>query len=64
MVLFGIGTDYNILLYEQFKEELSKGEDRHTAAAKQHGLLGEPSYIVVLQYLLDSAPYICEVLNL
>lgn len=25
VVLFGIGTDYNILLYDQFKEELSKG---------------------------------------
>lgn len=34
VVLFGIGTDYNILLYEQFKEELSKGEDRHTASRK------------------------------
>lgn len=34
VVLFGIGTDYNILLYEQFKEQLSKGEDRHTASKK------------------------------
>ncbi|GEL15277.1 MMPL family transporter [Pediococcus cellicola] len=34
VVLFGIGTDYNILLYEQFKEQLSKGEDRHTASRK------------------------------
>ncbi|MDV7718549.1 MMPL family transporter [Pediococcus ethanolidurans] len=34
VVLFGIGTDYNILLYEQFKEQLSKGEDRHTASQK------------------------------
>lgn len=25
VVLFGIGTDYNILLYDQFKEELNKG---------------------------------------
>lgn len=25
VVLFGIGTDYNILLYDEFKEELSKG---------------------------------------
>lgn len=25
VVLFGIGTDYNILLYDQFKEELSQG---------------------------------------
>ncbi|MCV3315703.1 MMPL family transporter [Pediococcus ethanolidurans] len=34
VVLFGIGTDYNILLYDQFKEQLSKGEDRHTASQK------------------------------
>ncbi|WP_412989293.1 MMPL family transporter [Pediococcus siamensis] len=34
VVLFGIGTDYNILLYEQFKEQLSLGEDRHTASRK------------------------------
>lgn len=34
VVLFGIGTDYNILLYEQFKEQLSKGEDQHTASQK------------------------------
>ena len=25
VVLFGIGTDYNILMFDQFKEELSKG---------------------------------------
>ncbi|USK71977.1 MMPL family transporter [Peribacillus asahii] len=27
VILFGIGTDYNILLYTRFKEELSKQED-------------------------------------
>ena len=27
VVLFGIGTDYNILLYDHFKEELSKDQD-------------------------------------
>lgn len=32
VVLFGIGTDYNILLYDKFKEELIKGQDRHSAA--------------------------------
>lgn len=26
VVLFGVGTDYNILLYTRFKEELAKGE--------------------------------------
>lgn len=27
VVLFGVGTDYNILLYTRFKEELSKQEN-------------------------------------
>ncbi|KRN29692.1 transport protein [Lactobacillus selangorensis] len=31
VVLFGIGTDYNILLYDQFKEELSHGKDNWEA---------------------------------
>ncbi len=32
VVLFGIGTDYNILLYTRFKEELSKQENAYLAA--------------------------------
>ncbi|WP_125606946.1 MMPL family transporter [Lapidilactobacillus bayanensis] len=37
VVLFGIGTDYNILLYDQFKEELSKGMSNWEATrAAQH----------------------------
>lgn len=31
IVLFGIGTDYNILLYDKFKENLGKGMDRYKA---------------------------------
>ncbi|RBW68396.1 MMPL family transporter [Bacillus taeanensis] len=31
VVLFGVGTDYNILLYTRFKEELSKQEDAYLA---------------------------------
>lgn len=31
IVLFGIGTDYNILLYDKFKEDLGKGMDRYEA---------------------------------
>lgn len=31
IVLFGIGTDYNILLYDQFKENLGKGMKKHEA---------------------------------
>ena len=31
IVLFGIGTDYNILLYDKFKEDLGKGMGRYEA---------------------------------
>lgn len=31
IVLFGIGTDYNILLYDKFKEDLGKGMDKYEA---------------------------------
>lgn len=38
VVLFGIGTDYNILLYDRFKEELSAGLETAEAArqARRH----------------------------
>lgn len=38
VVLFGIGTDYNILLYDRFKEELSNGLETTVAArtARKH----------------------------
>ncbi|AVF28425.1 putative membrane protein YdgH [Paenibacillus larvae subsp. larvae] len=32
VVLFGVGTDYNILLYTRFKEELSKQDNAYLAA--------------------------------
>lgn len=31
IVLFGIGTDYNILLYDKFKENLGKGMEKYKA---------------------------------
>ena len=31
IVLFGIGTDYNILLYDKFKEDLGKGMNKYKA---------------------------------
>lgn len=31
IVLFGIGTDYNILLYNEFRERLANDKDRYTA---------------------------------
>ena len=38
VVLFGIGTDYNILLYNRFKEELANGlsADAATKVARKH----------------------------
>lgn len=38
VVLFGIGTDYNILLYNRFKEELANGlsTDEATKVARKH----------------------------
>ncbi|EEI19053.1 Chromosome partition protein Smc [Lentilactobacillus hilgardii] len=38
VVLFGIGTDYNILLYDRFKEEIKNGLDATSAArtARKH----------------------------
>lgn len=38
VVLFGIGTDYNILLYDRFKEEIKKGVEAPEAAkvARKH----------------------------
>ncbi|WP_461223798.1 MMPL family transporter [Lacticaseibacillus suihuaensis] len=39
VVLFGIGTDYNILLYDYFKGELAKGQSAQAAmrATRRHG---------------------------
>ncbi|QGG60951.1 MMPL family transporter [Loigolactobacillus bifermentans] len=40
VVLFGIGTDYNILLYDQFKEELSSGASAVAATKKARRIAG------------------------
>jgi len=40
VVLFGIGTDYNILLYDQYKEELSGGLDPIEATKKARRIAG------------------------
>ncbi|MFD1319054.1 MMPL family transporter [Loigolactobacillus zhaoyuanensis] len=40
VVLFGIGTDYNILLYDQFKAELSKGLDSVAATRNARRVAG------------------------
>ncbi|WP_416353516.1 MMPL family transporter [Agrilactobacillus fermenti] len=41
IVLFGIGTDYNILLYDQFKEELAAGYDNWTATKRARKTAGK-----------------------
>ena len=40
VVLFGIGTDYNILLYDRFKEELANGLDAQEATFNAHKKAG------------------------
>lgn len=41
VVLFGIGTDYNILLYNQFKEELSRGLTNAEATKRARRVAGK-----------------------
>lgn len=41
VVLFGIGTDYNILLYNQFKEELSRGKSNWEATRDARKVAGK-----------------------
>ncbi|WP_263848878.1 MMPL family transporter [Lacticaseibacillus thailandensis] len=40
VVLFGVGTDYNILMYDQFKEELSGGLSAVDATRKARRIAG------------------------
>jgi len=40
VVLFGIGTDYNILLFDQFKEELSHGDSPVAATGRAVKIAG------------------------
>ena len=41
LVLFGIGTDYHILLFNRFKEELSKGSSVEEAVIKSYKTAGK-----------------------
>ncbi|MDF2924592.1 MAG: Transporter, rane protein [Paenibacillaceae bacterium] len=41
VILFGIGTDYNILLYTRFKEELSAADDVLSAVRKTYRSAGK-----------------------
>lgn len=41
IVLFGIGTDYNILLYNQFKDELSRGLSNWEATRRARKVAGK-----------------------
>ncbi|WEV71152.1 MMPL family transporter [Lactobacillus sp. ESL0785] len=41
IVLFGIGTDYNILLYDKFKEELGLGKNRYEAMKEAIKIAGK-----------------------
>ncbi|KRN93933.1 MMPL family transporter [Pediococcus stilesii] len=41
VVMFGIGTDYNILLYNQFKNDLIEGMDKETATKHSIKIAGK-----------------------
>ncbi|WP_279233310.1 MMPL family transporter [Acetobacterium tundrae] len=41
LVLFGIGTDYHILLFNRFKEELSHGLSINEAILKSYQTAGK-----------------------
>ncbi|KRM92313.1 MMPL family transporter [Fructilactobacillus florum] len=41
VVLFGIGTDYNILLYNQFKDNLAKGMEKTAATIAARKVAGQ-----------------------
>ncbi|MCL0312068.1 MMPL family transporter [Apilactobacillus xinyiensis] len=55
VVLFGIGTDYNILLYNQFKEELSEGKDNVTATIHARKVAGKTILFSGLSVLIGFA---------
>lgn len=47
VVLFGIGTDYNILLYDRFKEEIKRVKLPRRLPGLLNGMPAERSYTVV-----------------
>ncbi|EGD48491.1 MmpL domain-containing protein [Ruminiclostridium papyrosolvens DSM 2782] len=52
MILFGIGTDYNILLFNRFKEELSHGSSTDEAIIQTYKTAGKTIAFSVLTILI------------
>ncbi|MDP4094406.1 MAG: MMPL family transporter [Bacillota bacterium] len=52
LVLFGIGTDYNILLFNRFKEELSRGCSIDDAIVKTYKTAGKTIAFSILTVLI------------
>ncbi len=60
LVLFGIGTDYSMLLLMRFKEELQNGSDKNTAIIKTYKTAGKT---VVLSSLTIFIGFSCLILS-
>jgi RND superfamily putative drug exporter len=52
LVLFGVGTDYNILLFMRFKEELGKGKQLLTAIVDTYRTAGKTVFFSGLAVLI------------
>lgn len=52
LILFGIGTDYNILLFNRFKEELSKGRSTDDAIVNTYKTAGKTIAYSILTVLI------------
>jgi len=52
LILFGIGTDYNILLFNRFKEELSQGHSTDDAIVNTYKTAGKTIAYSVLTVLI------------
>lgn len=55
LVLFGIGTDYTLLLLMRFKEELSKGLDKNEAVIHTFKTAGKTVFLSSLTILLSAS---------
>ncbi|MFT3951149.1 MAG: MMPL family transporter [Oscillospiraceae bacterium] len=52
LILFGIGTDYNILLFNRFKEELAAGKDIDDAIISTYKTAGKTIIFSILTVLI------------
>lgn len=55
LILFGIGTDYNILLFSRFREELGKGESIDNAIIKSYKTAGKTIFFSIITVIIAFA---------